>query len=105
MMIMMMMMMMMIKRTVRTWRRIEASLKTGNEALRHEVMTTVKSFPVWETSRKAVALGLLNIHKYYELEPGDLVKGVLHDHFKNTTYIAKTRLGVGDAKLIAEVAR
>ena len=42
---------------------------------------------------------------YPGIEPGDLVRGVLHDHFKNTTYIAKTRLGVGDAKLIAEVAR
>lgn len=93
-----------IKRTARTWKRIGQKLNIEDEQLRNTVLETIKSFPDWETSRFAVALGLLNIHKYYELEPVDLVNGILHDHFKNVTYYAKTRLGVGDAKLLAEVA-
>ena len=93
-----------IKRTARTWKRIGQKLKIENEQLRTTVLETIKSFPNWDTSRFAVALGLLNIHKYYELEPLDLVNGILHDSFKNMTYFAKTRLGVGDAKLLAEVA-
>ena len=93
-----------IKRTARTWKRIGPRLNIEDEKLRTNVLETIKSFPNWETSRFAVALGLLNIHRYYELEPLDLVNGILHDNFKNVTYYAKTRLGVGDAKLLAEVA-
>ena len=93
-----------IKRTARTWRSVETKLKIEDEQMRITVQNTIKSFPNWETSRFAVALGLLNIHKYYELDPQDLVNGILHDRFRNVTYYAKTRLGVGDAKLLAEVA-
>ena len=93
-----------IKRTARTWKRIGTKLRMKNDQLRTTVLETVETFPNWETSRHAVALGLLNIYKYYDLEPEDLVNGILHDNFKNVTYYAKTRLRVGDAKLLAEVA-
>ena len=93
-----------IKRTARTWKRIGAMMNIEKEQLRSTVLETIESFPDWETSRFAVALGILNIHKYYELKPEDLVNGILHDHFNNVTYYARTRLGVGDAKLISEVA-
>ena len=93
-----------IKRTARTWKRIGALINNENEQLRSTVLETIKSFPEWETSRFAIALGILNIQKYYDLKPEDLVNGILHDHFNNVTYYARTRLGVGDAKLLAEVA-
>ena len=93
-----------IKRTARTWKRIGAMINNENEQLRSTVLETIKSFPEWETSRFAIALGILNIQKYYDLNPEDLANGILHDHFNNVTFYARTRLGVGDAKLLAEVA-
>lgn len=93
-----------MKRTSRTWTRINDRIVTENIKLRDDVMSTVKSFPQWKTCRKAVALGLLNIHQYYELEPQDLVNGILHDHLNNVTHTSKTRLGVSDAKLLSEIA-
>ena len=93
-----------IKRTARTWPRIfnkltnlEGDLLTAMEAARSQ-------FPAWETTRVATALGLLNIHVYYRLEPAQLVTGTLRDTLRNITYQAATRLSAGDAKLIAEVA-
>ena len=81
-----------IKRTARTWARIvERITNLGDEDTRALVLDTASTFPRWETSRHAVALGLLNIHYYYGLEAGDLVRGELHDSYRNITYHAKTR--------------
>ena len=38
------------------------------------------------------------------LDPAQLAQGVLTDRRTNLTYLASTKLSVGDAKLIAEVA-
>ena len=71
----------------------------------NRINTVTKYFPNWESSRYGVALGILNIHQYYDLDPADLVQGIVRDTFKRKVYQAKTRLGVGDAKLIAEIAQ
>ena len=46
----------------------------------------------------------MNVQIYYDLDPADLVNGVVKDNLKNVTYQAETRLNVGDVKLIAQVA-
>ena len=91
-----------IKRTARTWRRILSRI--DDDQVMDSVVNTINKFPDWRTSRVGVALGLLNIHKYYDLQPRDLAQGVLHDLRRNLTWVARTRLGAGDAKLLAEVA-
>ena len=95
-----------IKRTARSWPRVFAqlSLEEGEGRLRTAVEEARGQFPSWETSRVAVALGILNIHVYYRLDPADLVLGRLTDSLRNVTYQARTKLSPGDAKLIAEVA-
>ena len=82
-----------IKRTARTWARIveKMDLSLVDADKKAVILSLTSTFPSWEGSRQAVALGILNIHKYYDLEPGDLVRGVLHDAYRNITYQAKTR--------------
>ena len=82
-----------IKRTARTWARIveKMDLSLVDADKKAVILSLTSTFPSWERSRQAVALGILNIHKYYDLEPGDLVQGVLHDAYRNITYQAKTR--------------
>ena len=82
-----------IKRTARTWARIveKMDLSVVDADKKAVILSLTSTFPSWERSRQAVALGILNIHKYYDLEPGDLVRGVLHDAYRNITYHAKTR--------------
>ena len=93
-----------IKRTARTWTRIFTQLSLEEERLKAAVEEAKSQFPSWETSRVAVALGILNIHVYYRIKPEQMVQGVLTDPLRNVTYQAKTRLTAGDAKLIAGVA-
>ena len=82
-----------IKRTARSWARIveKMDLSLVDADKKAVILSVSSTFPSWERSRQAVALGILNIHKYYDLEPGDLVRGVLHDAYSNITYHAKTR--------------
>ena len=47
----------------------------------------------------------MNVQVYYDLEPADLVDGIVKDNLKNVTYQAETKIGVGDAKLIVQVAQ
>ena len=92
-----------IKRTSRTWPRIFEKL--GENVQENEKLDQFsKYFLDWSKIRVAVAIGILNIHKFYDLNPADLLNGVLEDKFNNKTYISSTNLGIGDAKLFAEVA-
>ena len=95
-----------IKRTSRTWPKIRKLLEKENLETRtiEDIDSTMSEFPTWEHSRIASALGLLNVQIYYDLEPADLINGIVKDNLKNVTYQAETKLGVGDAKLIAQVA-
>ena len=93
-----------IKRTARTWTRIFSKLTNLGGELGSRLEAARSQFPTWENIRVATALGLLNVHVYYRLEPADLVAGTLTDELRNVTYHASTRLTAGDAKLIAEVA-
>ena len=93
-----------IKRTSRTWRRVAKLTNFSDKETEEDFKTVVEQFPSWERSRIGVALGILNIHQYYELDPSDLVQGIVKDKYRNITHLAKTRLTVGDAKLFAEVA-
>ena len=95
-----------IKRTSRTWPKIRKLLekeKLETKTIEY-IDSTISEFPSWEHSRIASALGLVNVQVYYDLEPADLVNGIVKDNLKNVTYQAETKLGVGDAKLIAQVA-
>ena len=93
-----------IKRTARTWTRIFQKLTNLEDDLLSAMEAAQSQFPAWETSRVAIALGLLNIQVYYRLDPANLVVGTLTDKLRNVTYQATTRLTAGDAKLIAQVA-
>ena len=95
-----------IKRTSRTWPRIRKLLENVelNQAVLERVDSIISEFPTWEHSRIASALGLVNVQVYYDLDPAHMVDGIVHDKLKNITYQAQTRLNVGDAKLIAQVA-
>ena len=92
-----------LKRTSRTWPRIIEELKMDENI--EKLNSFKKLLPNWENSRVPSALGLLNIHKYYQLKPTDLIEGRVIDKYNNVTYISATRLNVGDAKLLAEVAQ
>ena len=92
-----------LKRTARTWPRILEALKMDKSNV--DLGLFKKQLPNWENSRVASALGILNIHKYYQLKPKDLIEGRVTDNYNNVTYISATRLNVGDAKLLAEVAQ
>ena len=60
-----------IKRTARTWSKILASLSLSEETVRTAVEEARTNFPLWETSRVPVALGILNIHVYYRQTQAD----------------------------------
>ena len=95
-----------IKRTSRTWpkiRKLFEKEKLENE-VKENIEITISKFPSWEHSRIASALGLVNVQVYYDLDPSDLVEGIVKDNLKNKAHQAETKLGVGDAKLIAQVA-
>lgn len=95
-----------IKRTSRTWTRIYTKLKALDKST--IIGEKLKKFSMhclsWEKSRKAIAMGILHIQQFYDLDTEDLIKGVLKDNYRNITYISATKLNVGDAKLFAEVA-
>ena len=95
-----------VKRTSRTWPRILRKLQEKQQGgqLSEELELVSKYFPVWNSSRKAVGLGLYNLAKYYELSAADLVEGRLKDERMNITYQAATRLSPGDLGLIARLA-
>ena len=95
-----------IKRTSRTWPKIRKLLdeEKWERKIIEEIDLTLGEFPKWEHSRIASALGLVNIQIYYDLDPADLINGIVKDNLKNVTYTAETKLSVGDAKLIAQVA-
>ena len=93
-----------IKRTSRTWARVAKLLNFSDTKIEKEFKTVISQFPSWDRSRIGVALGILNIHRYYDLDTRDLVQGIVKDNYRNITHLAKTRLTVGDAKLFAEVA-
>ena len=97
-----------IKRTSRTWKRVKnvlmkkENIDEKNMKVIEKIMT---EFPSWESSRIASALGLLNIQLYYELDPAEMMEGVLRDELRKKTYQAATRLRPEDLKLIASVAK
>ena len=75
-----------VKRTARTWPRIFTGLPPLEDSLQTALETARSQFPAWESSRVAAALGLLNIHVFYRLEPARLVGGTLTDQLRNVTY-------------------
>ena len=96
-----------IKRTSRTWKKIKEILQTDDQkktciGLIEKALT---EFPMWEDSRIASALGLLNIQLYYDLDPALLMDGKLKDNLRNKTYQAVSKLRSDDVKLIASVAK
>ena len=64
-----------VKRTARTWPRIFTALPPLEDNLQSALETARSQFPAWETSRVAAALGLLNIHVFYRLDPAQLARG------------------------------
>ena len=70
-----------------------------------EIDSILAEFPSWSSSRKSCGLGLLNIQLYYDLEPRDLVQGLLRDPRTQATFQAATRLTQRDVKLIADLAK
>lgn len=96
-----------IKRTSRTWKRIIARVENIEKTpdLTQKLEKFSKHCLDWDKSRIAVAMGILHVHQFYDLDTADLVKGVLKDTFRNLTYLSTTRLNVGDVKLFAEVAQ
>ena len=63
-----------IKRTSRTWKRIIEKIKFADTSVEKEAKFILQHFPNWETSRIGVALGILNIHKYYDLDTAELIQ-------------------------------
>ena len=63
-----------IKRTSRTWKRIIEKIKFADTSVEKEAKFLLQHFPNWETSRMGVALGILNIHKYYDLDTAELIQ-------------------------------
>ena len=97
-----------IKRTSRTWLKVKDALfkKENIDDVHSDIIEDILSkFPRWENSRIASALGLLNIQLYYELDPAEMMEGVLRDKLREKTYQAATRLRPEDLKLIASVAK
>ena len=97
-----------IKRTSRTWMKVKDELlekESIDEVNSDVIKDRLSRFPSWENNRIASALGLLNIQLYYELDPAEMMEGILRDILRQKTYQAATRLRPEDLKLIASVAK
>ena len=57
----------------------------------------------WTFYGRLAAVGLLNIQMYHDLDPMDIIHGIIN--YGDRTYKSKSKLAIDDVKLIANAAK